>query len=273
MNTLTRLRKSLRAALLILLVAIGGVALPNQSQAPKRETERGDLPRLENAKVEKRNVTGTLAATVADVHRNATTPVWIGYAVDPISGEHTICCGNYSDPNGNAWCGKCTLEMEDGHWNGTRSGHGSIAIDKDGDSGATHGIMKLEGAQRLVVLFRLQEKQLTRIKLASEDCVLDAGGLPFFWLTDVKPTESVAFLGSYVHEREGVGSQKHSTGNDALTAIALHDGQEAEAALESFTAPAQPEGVEKTGGVLAWSSARETRSGSIAAHGEKRSFK
>jgi HEAT repeats len=41
-------------------------------------------------------------------------------------------------------------------------------------------------------------------------------------------------------EREG-----HSIGNEALTAIALHEAQEAEAGLESFVAPTQPEELRK----------------------------
>jgi HEAT repeats len=237
MNTLMGLRKSSLIALLILLVAGGGVSLAKQSGVSPAETKQGDLPHIENAKLEKRNVAGTLAVTMADLEKSATGPVWVGYGVGAVAGERTICCGNYSDSSAQ-WCGKCALETEGERWRGTKAGNG--ADHKDGGSGTNHGTVKLEGGQRLVVLFRLQDKHLTRVKVASEDCLLDGGGLPFIWLIEVKPAESVAFLSTRVREGE-----KHSISNEALTAIALHDGPEAEGALESFTAPSQPEELRK----------------------------
>ena len=242
MNTLIRLRKSSLAALLILLVAGGDVSLAKQSGVSRTETEQGDLPRIENARVEKRNVAGTLAVTMADLEKNATGPVWIGYGVGAVAGQHTVCCGNYNDSSAQ-WCGKCALETDGERWRGTKSGNG--ADHKDSGSGANQGAVKLEGGQRLVVLFRLQGNHLTRVKVASEDCVLDGGGLPFIWLTEVKPAESVAFLTTHVRERGADEGEKHSISNEALTAIALHDGPEAEGVLESFAAPAQPEELRK----------------------------
>jgi HEAT repeats len=242
MNTLIRLGKSLLIALMILLVAGGGMSLAKQSGVSRTETEQGNLPRIENAKFEKRTVAGTLAVAMADLEKNATGPVWVGYGVGAVSGERTTCCGNFNDSS-TQWCGKCALETDGERWRGTKSGNG---VDhKDSGSGANHGAVKLEGAQRLAVLFRLQDKHVTRIKVATEDCVLDGGGLPFIWLTEVKPAESVAFLSTHVREGGADEGEKHSISNEALTAIALHDGPEAEGALESFTAPAQPEELRK----------------------------
>jgi hypothetical protein len=243
MNTLIRLRKSSLAALLILLVAGGGgMSLANQRGVSRTETEQGDLPRIESAKLEKRNLAGTLAVTMADLEKNATGPVWIGYGVGAVAGQHTICCGNYNDSSAQ-WCGKCALETDREGRNERKAGSGGDH--KDSDRGANLAAVKLEGGQRLVVLFRLQDKHLTRVKVASEDCLLDGGGLPFIWLTEVKPAESVAFLSTHVREGGADENEKHSISNEALTAIALHDGPEAEGALESFTAPAQPEELRK----------------------------
>jgi hypothetical protein len=244
MKTLMRLRRSSLTVVLILLVASSGASLAKQNEVPRVDTEQGDLQRVENAKVEKRNVVGTLAATMADLEKNATSPVWVGYVVAAVAGERTICCGNYSDSSAQ-WCGRCSLEADHEGWSGTKSHNGRIAGHQDRDSGANHNNVKLEGGQRLAVLFRLQDKHLTRVKLTSEDCVLDAGGLPFIWLSGVKTPDSVAFLSGYVLEGFANGSEKHSIGNEALTAIALHDGQEAEEALESSTAPTQPEELRK----------------------------
>jgi hypothetical protein len=242
MNELIGLRKSSLAALVVLLVAAGGVSLAKQSGVSPAETEQGDLPRIENAKVEKRNVAGTLTVTMADLKKNATGPVWVGYGVGAVAGERTICCGNYNDSS-TQWCGKCALETDGERWRGTKSGNG--ADHKDSDHDANQRAVKLEGGQRLIVLFRLQDKRLTRVKVASEDCVLDGGGLPFIWLIEARPAESVAFLSTLVREGGADEGEKHSIGNETLTAIALHEGPEAEGALESFTAPAQPEELRK----------------------------
>jgi HEAT repeat protein len=242
MNTWMRLRNSSLAALLILSVAGGGVSLAKQSSISRTEADQGDLPRIENAKLEKRNVAGSLAATMADLERNATSPLWVGYGVGAVAGQHTMCCGNYNDSSAQ-WCGKCALETDGDNRNGAKAGNGTGH--KDSDRDANHGAVKLESAERLVVLLRLQDKHLTRVKVDSEDCLLDGGGLPFIWLTEIKPAESVAFLTTHVREGGTDEGEKHSISNEALTAIALHDGPEAEATLESFTAPSQPEELRK----------------------------
>jgi HEAT repeat protein len=216
------------AALLILLGVFGGASRAQQPNAQQNETQNG-MPRVENAQVQTRSVPGTLAATVGEAEKNPASPTWIGYTVKAVAGESSICCGNYNDVNG-IGCGKCELETEHQRWS---------------DKNTNTGTVKLKGDQRLAVLFRLQDKNIGRIKLASADCVLDAGGLAFVWLTNVKPDESVAFLTEYVRQENSEGRDKHAIGNEALTAIALHDGQFAERALESFTAPAQPEELRK----------------------------
>ncbi|HEX3544587.1 MAG TPA: HEAT repeat domain-containing protein [Candidatus Acidoferrum sp.] len=241
MNTLTRLRKSSFIALMILLTA-GGLSAAKQNETPRGEAEHSDLLRVENAKIEKRTVTGTLAATVADLEKNATGPVWVGYAVTAVAGKRSICCENYND--GETFR-KCGLETDRENWGGKKARNGGITDRKDSGSGANPNVVKLEGRQRLVVLFRMQDKKLMRIKVASDDCVLDAGGLNFVWLTDVKPAESVEFLSTYARNEHLESYGGHSIGNEALTAIALHGGPEAEGALESFAAPAQPEELRK----------------------------
>jgi hypothetical protein len=217
MKTTTALRNGLLVASFVL--SAGGVSGSRAQQS--------DAPRVEHASVQTRSVSGTLAATMAGSEKNATRALWVGYAVNAVAGQRSICCGNYNDGES---CRKCALETGEG---------GNAVSTKDG---ASKSRMLLESGRRLTVLFRLQDNQIMRVKVATEDCVLDAGGLGFVWLTDVKAAESVAFLSAYVRED---GAEKHSIGNEALMAIALHDGQEAEGAIESFTAPAKPEELRK----------------------------
>jgi hypothetical protein len=217
MKTVIALRNTLLAASFALWA---GAARGSSAQ-------QTDAPQVENAQVQTRSFSGTLAATIGEVEKNAASPMWVGYTVNAVAGQRTICCGNYNDGES---CRKCALE------NGEARG----AVNTKNE--ANKSPVLLEGERRLTVLFRVQDKRLMRINVATEDCVLDGGGLRFVWLTDVKPAESVTFLSGYVHER---GPEKHSIGNEALMAIALHDGPEAQAAMESFTTASQPEELRK----------------------------
>ena len=186
-----------------------------------------ETPRVESAQAETRAVAGTLEATLRGILAQAEKPEWVGYSVDDISRERSMCCGNWNDGAG---CGTCRLEND----------HNWTSGSKKGDSLAG-GTVKLEGPRRLVVLFRLEAKKVDRIRVASEDCTLDAGGLPFLWLTGVKPSESVALLTTYVQGAEFERHEHHNIGQGALTAIALHADASADRAMESFVKPDQRE--------------------------------
>src|SRR5258708_7147539 len=203
---------------------LGAMLLAPAAHGAQRTAE---MPRVESAQLETRPVAGSLEATLRDLAGKAEKPGWIGYSVDQIAGERSVCCGNYHDGEGG---GTCNLEK-----------------DNDGTTSTTQktGTVKLEGARQLVVLFRLEAKQVMRIRIASEDCTLDAGGLPFVWLTGVKPAESVALLETYVHGTHFEEHGDHGIGHGALTAIALHVDPSADRAFESFIKPDQPEGLRR----------------------------
>ena len=199
-----------------------------ESVAYARTPQQGtEMPRIESARAETRAVAGTLEATFHGILAQAEKPEWVGYSVDEIPGERNACCGNWNDGEG---CGTCRLEKDHDATGGTTRVDGSI---------------KLEGARRLVVLLRLEVKQVVRIRVASEDCTLDAGGLPFLWVTGVKPEESVALLATYVQEGEFDRHEHHNIGSGALTAIALHAHASADRTMESFVLPERPEELRK----------------------------
>jgi HEAT repeat protein len=79
--------------------------------------------------------------------------------------------------------------------------------------------VKLEGAERMVVLFRVAERTVERIRTFSEDCELDAGGRQVHWLENVGAGESVALLESLVNAEQVRGRRVSSA---ALHAISLH---------------------------------------------------
>jgi len=215
----------------LLMVVVGLLALAIQSRAASSQTpaSSADSPNVQNAKVETRAVSVNLAATLTEIASRSDKPLWVAYAVDATPGHHSVCCGNYSD--GDRFCGVCRLEHE-----------GGLVTRDLSDSRKT---VHLEQDGQLIVLFRVEAKQVSKIRVASEDCVLDAGGLPFLWLTGAKSSESVALLSKYVTSGDFSEHGHEHLGNGALTAIALHGDASADRAMESFVAPNQNEHLRK----------------------------
>jgi HEAT repeat protein len=94
----------------------------------------------------------------------------------------------------------------------------------------------------LTILFRVDQKRVMRIRIASANCTLDAGGLRVVWLTGVKSEDSVEYLTQYVKEKDG----RERDGGDnlseqAIMAIAQHTDPSADHAMASFVAPNQPD--------------------------------
>src|ERR1035438_3368778 len=70
------------------------------------------------------------------------------------------------------------------------------------DGWAAPGVIHLEPPDRAVILFRVVNRSLERIRALSPDCEIDAGGVPVHWLNDVKPPESVALLAGLAADAE-----------------------------------------------------------------------
>jgi hypothetical protein len=209
------------------LLTMAGAAQQNAAQ-PVRASS--GAPNIQNSRVNQQPTAGSLAAQLKDWAAQVTTPQWAGYSVPEVAGNRSLCCGG-GDWNGGD-CGTCRLENGEHGVNITRN-----------DSDAT---VKLESSREIAVLFRAENHQITKIRVASTECTLDAGGLPFLWLTNVKPAESVALLSAYVRgEGSGFKDDDSRHGHQALSAIALHADDSAEAALESFVRPDSPEELRK----------------------------
>jgi HEAT repeat protein len=116
-----------------------------------------------------------------------------------------------------------------------------IAGDRQMCSGPPARPVKLEGPDTLVLLFRADQAKVEKIRTLSQECELDAGGLPFRWLSGVESGESVRLLESFATAAERRSAEA------AIAAIALHRDPAADTSLERLVAPAQPEAVrEKT---------------------------
>jgi HEAT repeat protein len=84
------------------------------------------------------------------------------------------------------------------------------------------------------VLVRIDQGAVDKVLFIGTGCRLDAGGLPFTWLTDVKADDSVAWLSSLV-----TADNKRRT-DQALAAIATHQTEKATTALGRFSSSANP---------------------------------
>lgn len=135
---------------------------------------------LTNARVEV-VVAGQLSRTVDAKVRAATSAQWIGYEVPLLDGDRFVC----------DWSGSSTRP--------------------------TPTSVKLEGSDMLYVLVRAEQSAVSRIRVFSEGCAIDAGGLPVTWLTSVRPSDSVTLLATHLTDRA-----PRRVADGALLALALH---------------------------------------------------
>jgi hypothetical protein len=112
----------------------------------------------------------------------------------------------------------------------------NLGCDYVRDGFASPGVIHLEAPDHAVILFRAESGSISRIRVLSPNCEIDAGGAPVHWLTDVKPAESLALLASLVQDFG-------RTGDGAVFAIAVHGDAAAERALEHLTSSDQPQQI------------------------------
>jgi len=170
-------------------------------------------PHVTNGRLVAQAAASGLEATVRSVAASQTEPAWIGYTVPSIPGEHNMCCGD-----GNYW-GICGLEP--------RNGSTTIVT----GSNAAGGTARLEGDRSVMVLLRLENKAVQKIRTFSPDCALDAGGRNIYWLDTVKGGDSVAYLSTFISRDTDRNDRLSSS---ALGAVAVHGDQAALPALIRF---------------------------------------
>ena len=143
-------------------------------------------PRLSNGRIEP-HATTSIAKDLRALAATLTEPAWIGYTQPMIDGEHNMC----------------------DYWNdGMRFSSSTDPI-------------RLEPADFFFVLFRVENKDIIRIRTFSANCPLDAGGKAVHWFNNVAVNDSVNFLKTFI----GPNATRRMT-DSAVTAIALTEGQQ-----------------------------------------------
>jgi len=210
--------------LIALEMCLAGIVV---ASAFGQQAARTSPPQIVEGQLETRAVANNLGSTVQQIAGEDAQPLWIAYGVEEIAAERSVCCGNYNYSE-DVGCGTCSLEKEHGNTRGERRSGGTV---------------KLERGGQLLVLLRVADKHVMKIRSASEDCTLDAGGMPVVWLTGVKAEQSVELLVNYVPPQEMQPHGDRGMSEQALAAIALHASPAADRALASWVAPTQPEGL------------------------------
>ena len=191
-------------------------------------------PRIANGRVTAQPAASPLAASFRSLVASQPDVMWIGYFVPVVDRERVMCCSgsgnNWSSGGVNMCCGACRLEQT------------STGTPGAPRTASPAGVVKLEGAERVAVLYRIADRRVDRIRVFSEDCELDAGGRSVQWLENVRPADSVALLESFTAPDAG---DRNRIVDGAVSAIALHGDPSADASLERLIATSQPESLRK----------------------------
>jgi hypothetical protein len=194
-------------------------------------------PRIENGQVTSQPAGPSLSQSIRTLTDSQADIFWIGYAVPVVAGERTMCCfdsgtwinGTVVRSDGSGCCPTCRLEPSQSTSMTTRAPQGA-------------GVVKLEGFTLMTVLLRISERRVERVRVFSEDCQLDAGGRRVFWLDNVRPADSIAYLESLLNPQ---AERRDRVTDGAISAIALHADAAADASLERLIAPGQPEHIRR----------------------------
>jgi hypothetical protein len=171
-------------------------------------------PKVFNAQFHTEPAGAGLSATV-DRFQHASGPLWLGYEVAAVPQSHfSVCSGDGDGSMDDGCCGVYRLENRDSNFRTSdASGPAETSVD---------------------VLVRIDQGAVDKVRFVGAGCRLDGGGLPFTWLTDVQPGDSVAWLSSLIT----ADNRKHT--DQALAAIAVHATEKATTALTRFASSANP---------------------------------
>jgi HEAT repeat protein len=191
----------------LMILALAACALITSAQEP----------RVTHTQFHSGPVSLGLSATV-DRFRHSNAPLWLGYAVPALPRSHHSSCssGAGSSDVEAGCCGEVELEDRADNLNAPAS------------------------AAPVDLLFRLDHGEITKTRVLPVGCTLDAGGVPFEWLTDVAPEDSAAFLGQLVRNAVALrdsGARHGGAVDENLAALAIHATPRATEVLVSLASP------------------------------------
>lgn len=199
--------------LIALILSASAIAYSSQ--------QSGSQPHVSNTQFNTEPVDGAgLSATVTRF-QHAYQQLWIGYEVPALPNKHFTSCSDQTDSSASddGCCGEYQLENARNSMTSTSSKQAEPTNPASMD-----------------MLLRLDQGAVTKVRFVNTGCHLNAGGVPFKWLTGVQPDDSVNFLGQLISQSPIVDSVKHVV-EGALAALAMHATPTATKTLASFTTP------------------------------------
>src|SRR6476659_6764717 len=121
----------------------------------------GQQPRIENGAVTAQAAGSPFAQTFRSLVSSQPDVAWIGYSVPVTEGDRVMCCFDSGNTfvNGMAsgssgCCGACRLENSSGTSMSSRT-----------ESTTAAGVVKLESADRMVILYRIAARNMDRVRV------------------------------------------------------------------------------------------------------------
>jgi hypothetical protein len=170
--------------------------------------------RISNAGLDTRSVTTTLEREVQAIASQGRA-VWIGYRTAMIPGERHMCCSDSATKVG-ACCGVCRLE----------SG-GGVTMTR-GDTGTDTSRIVLEPPTDILIMARVENGALIRLRTFTPDCDIDGSAMPLVWFENVRPADSEAWLTTLARtDTAGDRDRENRVVRPAISALAVHPDQSA----------------------------------------------
>ncbi len=173
-------------------------------------------PQIQNGQVETRHVT-SLDRDIAAIAAAAAEPTWVGWKETASAAMGNSCCWyQWDDGPGQRGC-PVEPAMTDANGNTIPAPRPQFA--------APTGPARLEAGTEVLVLLRIVDKHVERVRTYSDDCPLDAGNRKVYWLDDVPTTDSVKYLESLISLKEQAGvpnDLRRRLNSGAISAIGLH---------------------------------------------------
>jgi hypothetical protein len=173
-------------------------------------------PQIQNGRVETRQTTA-IDREVAALTNIAGDGLWVGWRVPIADGQRGGCCTYNDDVRG------CFVE-NDGSISSVRAGTPATT---------TPAAVSLDAGTGLVILARLTDRGLERLRTLGDDCPLDAAGKTVYWLQGVTPAESLKYLDGLIQLApfsSGIASE--GLRDTALSAVARHRDAGADAIID-----------------------------------------
>jgi HEAT repeat protein len=117
-------------------------------------------------------------------------------------------------------------------------------------------VVRLEPPAELLVLARIENSEIVRVRAFSADCDVDAGGAAVVWFTDVRPDDSVSWLATLANSSRAA-NRADRVAQSAMSAIALHQAQSADRVLVAMAR--DDAGRRVRGQALFWLATRASR--------------